>query len=86
MIKAVDDHGPLTGTGQFIGTIDYVAPEQIQGDPAKATSDCYALTGVLFECLTGQVPFPRPNEAATLHAHVLQPPPKLSDVRPELPV
>jgi serine/threonine protein kinase len=85
LIKAVDDHGPLTGTGQFIGTIDYVAPEQIQGDPATATSDCYALTGVLYECLTGEVPFPRPNEAATLHAHVLQPPPTLSEVRPDLP-
>lgn len=85
LIKAVDDHGPLTGTGQFIGTIDYVAPEQIQGEPATATSDCYALTGVLYECLTGQVPFPRPNEAATLHAHVLQPPPKLTEVRPDLP-
>lgn len=85
LIKAVDDHGPLTGTGQFIGTIDYVAPEQIQGDPATATSDCYALTGVLFECLTGQVPFLRPNEAATLHAHVLQPPPKISELRPDLP-
>jgi serine/threonine protein kinase len=85
LIKAVDDHGPLTGTGQFIGTIDYVAPEQIQGDPATATSDCYALTGVMFECLTGQVPFLRPNEAATLHAHVLQPPPKISELRPDLP-
>jgi serine/threonine protein kinase len=85
LIKAVDDHGPLTGTGQFIGTIDYVAPEQIQGDPATSTSDCYALAGVLFECLTGQVPFLRPNEAATLHAHVLQPPPKLTELRPDLP-
>jgi serine/threonine protein kinase len=85
LIKAVDDHGPLTGTGQFIGTIDYVAPEQIQGDPATGPSDCYALAGVLYECLTGEVPFPRPNEAATLHAHVLQPPPKLSEVRPDLP-
>jgi serine/threonine protein kinase len=86
LIKAVDDHGPLTGTGQFIGTIDYVAPEQIQGDPATATSDCYALAGVMFECLTGQVPFLRPNEAATLHAHVLQPPPKISELRPDLPL
>jgi serine/threonine protein kinase len=85
LIKAVDDHGPLTGTGQFIGTIDYVAPEQIQGEPATATSDCYALTGVLYECLTGEVPFSRPNEAATLHAHVVQPPPKLTDVRPDMP-
>jgi serine/threonine-protein kinase len=85
LIKAVDDHGALTGTGQFIGTIDYVAPEQIQGDPATATSDCYALAGVMYECLTGQVPFLRPNEAATLHAHMLQPPPKLTEVRPDLP-
>jgi serine/threonine protein kinase len=44
------------------------------------------LTGVLFECLTGQVPFLRPNEAATLHAHVLQPPPKISELRPDLPL
>jgi serine/threonine protein kinase len=85
LIKAVDDHGLLTGTGQFIGTIDYVAPEQIQGEPASAASDTYALTGVLYECLTCEVPFPRPNEAATLHAHVLQPPPKLSELRPDLP-
>jgi serine/threonine protein kinase len=84
LIKAVDEQGPLTGTGQFIGTIDYVAPEQIQGEPATATSDCYALAGVLYECLTGQVPFPRLSEAATLYAHVMEPPPKVTVVRPDL--
>jgi serine/threonine protein kinase len=84
LIKAPDDVR-LTGTGQFIGTIDYVAPEQIQGEPPTSASDCYALTGVLFECLTGEVPFPKPNEAATLHAHMLHPPPKLTERRPELP-
>jgi hypothetical protein len=84
LIKAPDE-ARLTDTGQFIGTIDYVAPEQIQGEPATATSDTYALTGVLYECLTGQVPFPRPNEAAVLHAHVLQTPPRVTDQRPELP-
>ena len=84
LIKAPDDAG-LTGTGQFLGTIDYVAPEQIQGDPATAASDCYALCAVLFECLTGQVPFPRENEAATLHAHVLAPPPQATELRPDLP-
>ena len=77
LIKAPDE-ARLTGTGQFIGTIDYVAPEQIQGDPATPASDCYALTGVLYECLTGEVPFPKPSEAATLHAHVMSPPPVLS--------
>ena len=74
LIKAPDE-ARLTGTGQFIGTIDYVAPEQIQGEPATPASDIYALTGVLYECLTGEVPFPKPSEAATLHAHVMQPPP-----------
>jgi serine/threonine protein kinase len=85
LIKAPDEAARLTGTGQFIGTIDYVAPEQVQGDPASAVSDVYALTGVLYECLTGEVPFPRPNEAATLHSHVVQPPPRVSERRPDLP-
>jgi Protein kinase domain len=84
LIKAPDE-ARLTGTGQFIGTIDYVAPEQVQGDPATPASDCYALTGVLYECLTGEVPFPKPSEAATLHAHVMSPPPTVSERRPDLP-
>ncbi len=85
LIKAPDDVARLTGTGQFIGTIEYVAPEQIQGEPATAASDCYALAAVLYECLTGEVPFPRPNEAATVHAHVVDPPPRVTDRRPDLP-
>jgi serine/threonine protein kinase len=84
LIKAPDE-ARLTGTGQFIGTIDYVAPEQIQGEPATPASDIYALTGVLYECLTGEVPFPKPSEAATLHAHVMHPPPTVSERRPDLP-
>jgi serine/threonine protein kinase len=85
LIKALDDADPLTRTGQFIGTIDYVAPEQVQGDPATPASDSYALAAVLFECLTGQVPFVRQNEAATIHAHVMAPPPLVSELRPDLP-
>ncbi len=84
LIKAPDE-ARLTGTGQFIGTIDYVAPEQIQGEPATPASDIYALTGVLYECLTGEVPFPKPSEAATIHAHVMQAPPTVSERRPDLP-
>lgn len=84
LIKAPGDTG-LTATGQLMGTIDYVAPEQIQGDPATSATDCYALCAVLYECLTGQVPFARPHEAATLHAHVIEPPPRPSEARPDLP-
>ncbi len=75
----------LTGTGQFIGTIDYVAPEQIQGEPATSASDSYALTVVLFECLTGSVPFRRPTEAAVLYAHLIEPPPRATELAPGLP-
>ena len=84
LIKALDEVR-LTGTGQFIGTIDYVAPEQVQGEPATPASDIYSLTGVLYECLTGEVPYPKPSEAAVLHAHVMNPPPVLSEARPDLP-
>jgi serine/threonine protein kinase len=83
LIKAPDE-ARLTGTGQFVGTIDYVAPEQIQAEPATAASDIYALAAVLYECLTGEVPFPKPSEAAVVHAHVMQPPPAVSDRRPDL--
>ena len=84
LIKAPDEDR-LTGTGQFMGTIDYVAPEQIQGEPATAASDCYSLAAVLFECLTNEVPFPRPSEVATLHAQVTAPPPRVTERRPDLP-
>jgi serine/threonine protein kinase len=79
------DEASITGTGQFMGTIDYVAPEQIRGETATGATDCYSLTAVLFECLTGQVPFSRNNEVATLHAQLTEPPPKVTDLRPDLP-
>lgn len=85
LIKAPDEAN-LTGTGQFLGTIDYVAPEQIQGDPATSATDCYALASVLYECLTGQVPFPRSDETGTLRAHIVESPPRPTEQRPELPL
>jgi serine/threonine protein kinase len=76
---------PLTGVGQFIGTIDYAAPEQIQGEAPGPATDVYALTCVLFECLTGSVPFELPNDAAVLYAHLARPAPLATERRPELP-
>ncbi|MGH2846487.1 MAG: serine/threonine-protein kinase, partial [Thermoleophilaceae bacterium] len=79
------DQASLTETGQFIGTIDYVAPEQIQGEPATAHSDVYSLTAVLFESLTGVVPYAKPNEPAVLYAHISEPPPRVTERRSDLP-
>ena len=75
----------LTETGQFMGTLDYVAPEQIVGERATARSDVYAFGAVLCECLTGSVPYPRDNEAAVLYAHLSDDPPSLSEREPRLP-
>jgi Protein kinase domain len=75
----------LTGTGQLVGTIDYLAPEQIDGKPADGRTDQYALACVLYQCLTGTPPYSRDTEAATLWAHMQEPPPTLTDHRPDLP-
>jgi len=75
----------LTETGQLVGTLDYVAPEQIKGDPVDARADVYSLGCIVYECLTGQVPYPRDMEVAVLWAHVQDPPPTVATERPELP-
>ncbi len=79
------DDAAMTETGQFVGTIDYISPEQARGDRATARSDVYALTAVLCECLTGQVPYVRATEERALLAHLTEPPPRLSEVRSDLP-
>ena len=84
LTRSATDPG-LTKTGQFVGTIDYVSPEQIRGEEASPASDVYALTAVLYECLCGVVPFPKPSDIAVLNAHVSDPPPRVTEHRPELP-
>jgi predicted Ser/Thr protein kinase len=77
--------GGLTRTGLFIGTPDYSAPEQIEGREVDARTDVYALTAVLYSCLTGLAPYARNTEVAVLQAHLLEPPPRIKDQRPDLP-
>jgi uncharacterized RDD family membrane protein YckC len=72
----------LTGTGQWVGTLDYVAPEQIEGRRVDGRTDVYALGCVLFEALTGGVPFERDTEVSKLWAHISEPPPSPSARRP----
>jgi serine/threonine protein kinase len=76
----------LTQTGRFVGTLDYVAPEQISGGSVDARVDVYALGCLLFKLLTGEVPFPREGEAARLYAHLHDPPPAPSLHVPEVPM
>jgi hypothetical protein len=74
-----------TRTGSFLGSVDYCAPEQIQGQAVEGRTDVYALGCVLYHCLTGQPPYARDTEFAVLRAHLEDPPPRVSATRPELP-
>ncbi len=75
----------VTRSGEWIGTVDYVAPEQIRGDPVDGRADVYALGGVLVFALTGRAPFARDTDAARLWAHLHAAPPRPSTIRPGLP-
>ena len=75
----------LTGTGVFVGTLEYAAPEQFEGKPLGPQTDVYSLGCVLFECLTGEPPFRRQQDAAVMYAHLHDPPPSATTQRPELP-
>jgi serine/threonine protein kinase len=68
--KQSESHTGLTMTGQFVGTIDYIAPEQVTGKEVDGRADLYSLGCVVYECVTGQTPFPRETEAAVIYAHM----------------
>src|SRR5438876_3144444 len=74
-----------TRTGSFVGTIEYCAPEQIEGKDVDARADVYALACVLYECVVGTSPFHRSSDVAVLNAHLHASPPKLSKAAPDLP-
>jgi serine/threonine protein kinase len=76
---------PLTKAGSFLGSCDYAAPEQLLGEKIDARVDVYALGCMLYQAVTGQVPFPRPVSAATMLAHMDEPPPLVSEHAPEVP-
>ncbi|WP_328869133.1 serine/threonine protein kinase [Streptomyces sp. NBC_00287] len=75
----------FTTVGQFVGTLDYVAPEQISGKPVDARCDVYGFACVVHECLAGRPPFRRDDDMALLWAHQYDEPPPLTSARPDLP-
>ena len=85
LARHVSSVSSLTGDRGFVGTIDYVSPEQVAGGPINSAADVYSLGCVLFECLAGVRPYERDSELSVVFAHLNEPPPRLSDFRPELP-
>jgi serine/threonine-protein kinase len=84
--RAMLSAGTLTNAGQFLGTPDYAAPEQINGHPVDGRADQYALGCVAYEVLSGTVPFVREMPLAVLYAHLSTSPSQVTLVRPDLPL
>jgi len=83
--KRISEETRAGEDGHLLGTIDYVAPEQIAGEEIDGRADVYSLGCVLYECLVGQPPFRRDSELAVVFAHLDADPPVASAGRPELP-
>jgi len=75
----------LTKTGSTLGTVAYMSPEQVQGSQVDHRSDIFSLGVVMYELITGQPPFKKSNDAATLHSIVSENPAPLSQHNPSIP-
>jgi len=75
----------LTGVGERLGTVAYMSPEQARGEPVGAAADIYSLGCVLYEAVTGRVPYPAASDAAVIAAHLHDEPPHASRHWPAVP-
>ena len=86
LTKRAGSASGLTMAAQMLGTIDYVAPEQIEGNEADARADVYGLACVLFETLIGTPPFAgETGGMAKMWAHINAEPPSVREQRPTCP-
>jgi eukaryotic-like serine/threonine-protein kinase len=83
--RSLDPGEELTQTGTLLGTSDYIAPEQASGQPVDARSDQYSLGVLLYELLTGEVPYPADSFMAVAMRHLRDPVPSVRDRRPDVP-
>jgi hypothetical protein len=83
--KRASSASGVTDTGMIVGTLDYIAPEQLHGGPLDARADIYALGCMTYEAITGRVPYPRETHVAKIWAHMNEPPPSVLAAAPDVP-
>ncbi|MFI6868439.1 serine/threonine-protein kinase [Nocardia sp. NPDC050406] len=83
--RALEQHTALTVEGMVLATLAYAAPEQLEAVRIDHRADVYALGATLYHLLTGSVPFPHDNPITMMQAHLLEPPPRPNEAKPELP-
>jgi CheY-like chemotaxis protein/predicted Ser/Thr protein kinase len=85
LTKRLISSADITAASDIVGTPDYLAPEQIEGAKVDGRVDQYALACVVHHCLAGAPPFERDSDLAILQAHLNEPPPRITELRPDLP-
>ena len=85
LTRRLEEQGAQAGEGRSVGTPAYLAPEQIEGTPVDGRADVYSLGCVLYECLTGAVPYPRSSRLAAAWAHLEEMPPRASELGSNMP-
>ena len=84
-VARIMDNSDISQPGSMIGTLFYIAPEQINGREADFRSDIYTLGITLFEAVTGRLPFERKTDYSLMHAHILEKPPSPRNLRRDVP-
>ena len=85
LVKLRDANSGLTATGNIMGTLAYMSPEQCRGDDLDGRSDIYSLGIMLFQLVTGSLPFKSTSQAKAIHDHIYTAPPPPTAIRPDLP-
>lgn len=85
LTRRISSDSALTRRGDFVGTVDYMSPEQIQGAALDGRADVYSLGCVLYHALAGSVPYPRASEVSVIYAHMQEPPPSVVSASGALP-